>query len=46
MDFAPFLDLRHQRHSREMVYFADFGQHQVDNLYLRRGMIYEAVMAE
>ena len=44
MDLAQFLGLRHQRHSRETVCFADFGQHQVDSLYLRRAMIYEAVM--
>ena len=45
MDLAQFLDLRHQMHSREMVYFADLGQHKVDNLCLRRAMIYEGVMA-
>lgn len=45
MDLARSLGLRHQRHSRETVYFAGFDQHQVDNLCLRRAMIYEAVMA-
>ena len=45
MNLAQFLGLRHRRHSREMVYFADVGQHQVDNLYLRMAMIYEVVMA-
>ena len=44
MGLAQSLGLRHQRHSRETVYFAGFDQHQVDNLYLRRVMIYEAVM--
>ena len=45
MDLAQFPGPHHQRHSRETVYFADFGQDKVDNLCLRRAMIYEAVMA-
>ena len=45
MYFAQSLGLRHLRHSREMVCFAEFGQHKVDSLYLRRRMNYEAVMA-
>ena len=45
MDLDHFLGLRHQTHSRERVCFADFGQHKVDNLCLRREMIYAAVMA-
>ena len=45
MDLAQFLGPRHQRHSRETVCFANFGQHKVDNLCLRRAMRYEAVMA-
>lgn len=39
------LGLRHRKHSRERVCFADFGRHKVDSLYLRREMIYEGVMA-
>lgn len=42
---AQSLGPRHLRHSRQMVYFAEFGLHKVDSLYLRRTMIYEAVMA-
>ena len=42
---AQSLGLRHLRHNRQMVCFAEFGQHKVDSLCLRRVMIYEAVMA-
>lgn len=45
MDLAQSLGLRHRRHSKERVYFADFGRHKVDSVYLRRVMMYEVVMA-
>ena len=45
MDLDHSLDLRHRKHSRERVCFADFGRHKVDSLYLRRVMIYEGAMA-
>ena len=38
MYLAPILDLRHRRHNKERVYFAGFGPHKVDSLYLRKVM--------
>lgn len=45
MGLTQSLGLRHLRHSRQMVYFAEFGLHRVGSLYLRRTMIREGVMA-
>ena len=42
---AQALGLLHQRHNKEMVYFVECDQRKVDNLYLRKRMIYEVVIA-